>query len=180
MLDAKTVFMDAEIFKKIFIPYHKKLYRIAYKFIENQSDAEDMVQETYIKLWQKRTELESLINPESFAVTLLKNNCLDFLKKVKPNASQIYEMDILDRDFLSDQVEKRDQIEYIQQIMNQLSAQQKQIIQLKIWDNLSDEEIEMQTGLKKGNIKMILSRSKKRIKELYQKWEKDEKRGFIR
>ncbi|MDR1632130.1 MAG: RNA polymerase sigma factor, partial [Dysgonamonadaceae bacterium] len=67
--------MNAEIFKKIFLPYHKKLYRIAYKFLENQQDSEDIVQETYIKLWRKRDDWESVINPESFAVTLLKNNC---------------------------------------------------------------------------------------------------------
>jgi RNA polymerase sigma-70 factor (ECF subfamily) len=168
--------MDAEIFKKVFLPYHKKLYRIAYRFLENQADAEDMVQETYIKLWQTREELESLINPESFAVTLLKNNCLDFLRKVKPDFSRIQEVNIPEMDSLAGQIENRDQLEHIQIIMSQLPVQQKQIIQLKIWDNLPDEEIEKQTGLKKGNIKVIVSRARKTIKELYQKWENDENR----
>jgi RNA polymerase sigma-70 factor (ECF subfamily) len=168
--------MDAENFKKVFLPYHVKLYRIAYRFLENQADAEDIVQETYIKLWQKRDELESLINPESFAVTLLKNSCLDILKKVKPEISRIYEMNIPAIDSLSVQVENRDKLDHIQVIMNQLPVQQKQIIQLKIWDNLPDEEIEKQTGLKKGHIKVIVSRAKKTIKEQYQKWEKDGKR----
>ncbi|MDR0866805.1 MAG: RNA polymerase sigma factor [Candidatus Symbiothrix sp.] len=168
--------MDAEVFKKIFLPYHKKLYRIAYRFLENQADAEDMVQETYIKLWQKREELESLLNPESFAVTLLKNKCLDFLKKAKPDLSRMQEVNIPETDSLAVQIENREQLEHIQVIMNQLPVQQKQIIRLKIWDNLPDEEIEKQTGLKKGNIKVIVSRARKTIKVLYQKWEKDEKR----
>jgi RNA polymerase sigma-70 factor (ECF subfamily) len=137
-------------------------------------DAEDILQETYIKLWQKRDELESLINPESYAVTLLKNNCLDFLKKVKPEFSNIYETNLGSGDFLSVQLEYRDQLEHIRFIMEQLPVQQKQIIQLKIWDNLSDEEIETLTGLSKGNIKVIVSRTKKTIKELYLKWEKNE------
>jgi RNA polymerase sigma-70 factor (ECF subfamily) len=168
--------MDAENFKKVFLPYHVKLYRIAYRFLENQADAEDMVQETYIKLWQKRDTLESLINPESFAVTLLKNSCLDAIKKVKPELFRIYETDIPAIDSLSVQIEDRDKLKHIQVIMNQLPEQQKQIIQLKIWENLSDEEIEKQTGLKKGHIKVIVSRARKTIKEWYQKWEKDEKR----
>jgi RNA polymerase sigma-70 factor (ECF subfamily) len=168
--------MDAEIFKKVFLPYHKKLYRMAYRFLENQADAEDMVQETYIKLWRKREELESLINPESFTVTLLKNNCLDFLRKAKPDFSRIQEVNIPEMDSLAVQIENRDQLEHIQVIMRQLPVQQKQIIQLKIWDNLPDEEIEKQTGLKKGNIKVIVSRARKTIKELYQKWENDENR----
>ncbi|MDR2621447.1 MAG: RNA polymerase sigma factor [Dysgonamonadaceae bacterium] len=168
--------MDSEHFKRIFLPYHRKLYRIAYRFLENQADAEDMVQETYIKLWQKRLELESLINPESFAVTLLKNSCLDFLRKVKPDVSPLYEIAAAAMESPAEQVENREQLEHIQSIVNQLPAQQKQIVELKIWDNLSDEEIEQRTGLKQGNIKVIVSRARKTIKERYLKWEKNENR----
>jgi RNA polymerase sigma-70 factor (ECF subfamily) len=170
--------MDAEHFKKIFLPYHGKLYRIAYKMLGNQIDAEDIVQETYIKLWQKRDELESLINSESYAVTLLKNNCLDILRKAKPELSAIYEMNIPDVDSLIAHIENKDQLEYVQEIMENLTAQQRQVITMKIWDNLSDEEIEKATGLTQGNIKMITSRAKKTIKKLYKKQEKNENKKF--
>jgi len=166
--------MDAETFKKIFLPYHKKLYRIAYKFLENQPDAEDMVQETYIKIWQMRNDWETIINPESFAVTLLKNNCLDYLKKVRPATSPIYDMNLPVIDSVIVQVENRDKLKHIQFIMGQLPVQQEQIIRLKVWDNLTDEEIEKITGLTRGNIKVIVSRARKKIKELYQNWEKNE------
>ena len=46
--------MDAESFKKEFLPYHRKLYCIAYRLLENAADAEDLVQEAYLKLWDKR------------------------------------------------------------------------------------------------------------------------------
>ena len=167
--------MNAEHFKKTFLPFHVKMYRIAYRFLENQTDAEDMVQETYIKLWQKRYEIESLINPESFAITLLKNSCLDFLRKIRPELSQLHEIQLATPDAFTEQIEKREQLEYIQIIMNQLPKLQKQIVELKIWENLSDEEIEQRTGLKKGNIKVIVSRARKTIKEHYFKWEKDER-----
>jgi RNA polymerase sigma-70 factor (ECF subfamily) len=163
--------MDAEDFKKVFLPCHKKLYRIAYRFLENQEDAEDMVQETYIKLWQKRSELESLINPESYAVTLLKNSCLDFLKKVKPEISAIYELDIPAIDSLDVQVENKDKLNIIHKILDRLPEQQRQLFQWKIQDNHSDEEIEKLSGLSRGNIKVIISRTRKTIKERYLKLE---------
>jgi len=168
--------MHAEIFKEIFLPYNKKLYRIAYKFLENQQDSEDMVQETYIKLWQKRNDWESIINPESFAITLLKNNCLDYLKKVKPEIHSMDGISITAIDSLLVQIESRDELCHIQFIMKQLPVQQQQVVRLKIWDNLSDEEIEEITGLTRGNIKVLVSRARKKIKELYQKWEKYEDR----
>jgi RNA polymerase sigma-70 factor (ECF subfamily) len=147
---------------------------MAYRFLENRQDSEDIVQETYIKLWQKREDWESIINPESFAVTLLKNNCLDYLKKAKPDTSPIDEMHIPATDSLSVQIENRDKLSHIQFIMKRLSARQQQVIRLKIWDNLSDEAIEKITGLTSGNIKTLVSRTRKKIKELYQNWEKYE------
>jgi RNA polymerase sigma-70 factor (ECF subfamily) len=114
------------------------LYGIAYKILGNQTDAEDVVQETYIKLWHRREELESLINPESYAVTLLKNACLDFLKKVKPVISAIYEPNMASDDSLISHIENQDKLVHVRNIMSKLPAQQKQIIQLKVWDNLWD------------------------------------------
>jgi RNA polymerase sigma-70 factor (ECF subfamily) len=163
--------MNAKTFKEIFLPYHQKLYRIAYRMVENQEDAEDMVQETYIKLWQKRNEYFALNNSEGFAVTVLKNNCLDFLRKTKMKFLQTNDLNIPTDCFIT-QMENKDEINHIQNILEKLPEQQKKIIQLKHWDNLSNEEIEQVTGLKQGNVKVILSRARKTIKELYQKLEK--------
>jgi RNA polymerase sigma-70 factor (ECF subfamily) len=163
--------MNAEIFKQVFLPYHVKLYRIAFRFLENQEDAEDIIQETYIKLWQKRNELESILNPESYAVTLLKNGCLDFLRKSKPEISQICELNIPAIDSLDVQFENKDKLNHIHKIMEQLPVQQRQLIEWKIRDNRSDEEIEKMSGLNRGNIKVIISRAKKVIRERYLKLE---------
>ena len=53
--------MDANDFKRLFLPYHRKLYRVAFRLLGNVQDAEDMVQEAYLKLWKRREELPSNI-----------------------------------------------------------------------------------------------------------------------
>ena len=163
--------MDAETFKQVFLPLHAKLYRMAYRFVENQADAEDMVQECYIKLWQKRQEWSSVQNPESFSVTIIKNVCLDFLRKKKPENFSTDTLQVF-IDSGETQIEQREQLEKIQTIVTQLPEKQKQVIKLKYWHDLPDEDIEKQTGLKRGNIKMILSRTRKTIQEQYLKWER--------
>ena len=72
--------MDTESFKREFLPYHRKLYCIAYRLLENAADAEDLVQEAYLKLWDKREGLAIISNPEAFSVTLVKNMCFDLLR----------------------------------------------------------------------------------------------------
>ena len=76
----------------------------------------------------------------------------------------------------SGQMESREQSRYIRVIMEQLPARQRQVVELKIWDDLPDEEIEQRAGLKKANIKVTVSRARRVIKERYLKWERNENR----
>ena len=64
--------MDVESFKRLFLPLHPKLFRIAYALVENKSDAEDILQDAYYKLWSRRNELADVRNPEAFCVTRSK------------------------------------------------------------------------------------------------------------
>lgn len=158
--------MTADTFKKIFLPYHKKLYGIAYRMVENQPDAEDIVQETYMKLWQKRNDTEHIENIESFAVAVLKNACFDFLRKMKP---ETVELSALSQkiSFLETQIEDKEKLQYVETIVKQLPERQQQLIRLRHYEELSDKEIEKLTGLKTGNIKVIISRARKTIKEQF-------------
>lgn len=64
--------MDAASFKQQFLPCHAKLYRVAFRLMGNVQDAEDMVQEAYLKLWKKRDELPEVASIEAYCVTLIK------------------------------------------------------------------------------------------------------------
>ena len=54
--------MDVDVFKQRFLPFHPKLYRIAYALLDNKADAEDILQDAYCKLWNKRDELGDIQN----------------------------------------------------------------------------------------------------------------------
>lgn len=163
--------MNEDTFKQLFLPFHRKLYRIACRILSNNADAEDVIQETYIKLWTKRHEIGHISNAESFSIVVLKNTCLDFLRKTKNDSMTEYDLNTPSNISLSNEIEQLDQINHIALLMNKLPGQQQLVMQLKHWDGYSDEEIEQITGLKKGNIKMILSRARKMIKDEYLKLE---------
>ena len=80
--------MEIEAFKAKFLPFHPKLYRIAYALVNQKEEAEDLLQETYIRLWNKRDELEAINAPEAFAITILKHLCLDYLKSARANQGE--------------------------------------------------------------------------------------------
>lgn len=160
--------MDTEAFKKVFLTYHQKLYRIAYRILDDKQNVEDIVQETYIKLWNKREELESIENTEGFAIITLRNTCLDHLRKLKNNY-QTYDTEIPEASSLSSEIELKDEIKHVKQLIEKLPEQQRLVMILKHWDGYSDEEIEQITGLNAGNIRVIVSRARKTIREQFSK-----------
>jgi RNA polymerase sigma-70 factor (ECF subfamily) len=144
---------------------------MAFRMVQNQNEAEDIVQETFIKLWTKRDELEAVSNLEGFAIIILKNTCLDYLRKSKQEYQTDYDVNIPEPQSLSKQIEIRDQINQISLLMKLLPEQQRRVMQLKHWEGYSDEEIEEITGLNKPYIKVILSRTRKLIREQFIKLE---------
>lgn len=161
--------MNAEAFKKVFIPYHQKLYRIAYRIVQDAANAEDIVQETFIKLWNKRDEMDQIDNTEAFAIIILRNTCLDHLRKTKNDRFADYDTDIPETISLSHEIEIRDEADKVRHLISKLPEQQRQVMMLKHWDGCTDEEIEESTGLSAGNIRVILSRARKTIREQYLK-----------
>ncbi|MCL1868734.1 MAG: RNA polymerase sigma factor [Paludibacter sp.] len=160
--------MDAAAFKQKFLPVSRKLYVVAFRLLENRQDAEDAVQETFAKLWAKRAELQQITNSEAFAIVTLRNICLDILKSKKMEFTNIDENMPENHNFISE-LEVRDKIVIIRKLINNLPAAQRKIIKLKIWDNFSDEEIALATGIGAGNIRVMLSRTRKLLKERFLK-----------
>lgn len=162
--------MDANNFKRKFLPYHRKLYRVAFHLTGNAQDAEDMVQEAYLKLWKKRDELPSDIgNLEAYCVMLVKNICYDSLRlsHLEEDGRPPEELPIAGSTDVSHELEVRDEANKVMSLISQLPEQQRQIMQMRDVEDRPYEEIEKATGLTSVNIRVLLSRARKKIREQF-------------
>lgn len=163
--------MDAENFKREFLPFHRKLYCVAYKLLENAADAEDLVQEAYLKMWDKREGLSVISNPEAFSVILVKNMCFDLLRSGKYTLNrQSVELNEVNYVSQADDFEVRDEARQVRDIISHLPEQQQRIVTLRDVKGCSFEEIEHATGLNATNVRVLLSRARKKIREEFNKW----------
>ena len=162
--------MDADSFKQRFLPLHPRLYRVAYAMTENAADAEDILQEAYCKLWDRREELEGIRSPEAFCVTLVKNMCLDFVRSAGYNRREEEVTDhlpILSEVSPEKEIIEQENIIVINGLINELPDNQRKIIRLWSIDECSMQEIEQITGLSAVNIRVLLSRARKTIRTRY-------------
>jgi RNA polymerase sigma-70 factor (ECF subfamily) len=165
--------VDANCFKQQFLPFHPKLYRIALALVGNKDDAEDLLQEAYCKLWNKRAELKTVSNAEAFSVTLVKNICIDFLRSPQANRYEepIENVQVACRISPEKNMEEADELEIVRQLIERLPENQKQVIKLRGLSDCSLEEIEEITNFSATNVRTLLSRARKTIKEQYVKIE---------
>lgn len=161
--------MNAADFKQQFLPCHPKLYRAAFRLMGNAQDAEDMVQEAYLKLWNKRDELTNVLNTEAYCITLVKNLCYDALRRCQPEEDERppEELSLPTDTNIAREVEQRDEVNQVRRLIGQLPEQQKRVILLRDVNDCSYEEIERTTGLNAINIRVLLSRARKKIREQF-------------
>lgn len=162
--------MTAEDFKNNLLPLKNKMFRLACRLLSNRQEAEDVVQETYLKIWNMRNDLAKYKNVDGLLMTMTRNLCLDMLKTKKNKfASLNSKMRVSDTANPYKQSETANNLQLVQQILNNLPEQQKTIIQLRDVEGYEFEEIMQATGLDLNYVRVNLSRGRKKIREEIQK-----------
>ena len=162
--------MDAREFKQRFMPHYRLLYRVAYHLTGNAQDAEDLLQDLYLKLWQKRDDLPDETINDAYLATMMRNLFVDQrrLKHVDASAELKNEDGPPDERSLDRQIDARDEVRQMEGLISELSERDAKIIQMHLVDDRSYEEIERDTGLSQGNIRIIVMRTKKKLKQQFQ------------
>lgn len=163
--------MDLNEFKSLVLPVKEKLYKLALIMLKSREDAEDALQEVFLKLWNKRDKLEEILNIEAYSVRMTRNLCIDKLKTVKsisPITDHEYHLEYAEATPYK-QIELSDSVNHMQKIFDQLPEQQRTIIYLRDVEDYSFEEIAEVTGLRINTIRVSLSRARKNARVLYLK-----------
>ena len=159
--------MQASDFKQLFLPCHRKLFSVAYRLMSNAQAAEDMVQETFLKLWMQRDKMEKIDNPEAYSITVLRRIFYDkmragHLQEVDKDVGSLQVSSSLN---ISKQLEEADEYQRVRQLITHLPEPQARIILMRDIEDRSFDEISIETGLTEVNIRSILSRARKKIRE---------------
>ena len=121
------------------------------------------------RLQDRRDELEDVRSPEAFAVTLLRNLCLDFLRSAEVSRRQgresLEEVSVEAASSPERELEAREEVRYVRALIERLPEKQRQVLRLRGVEDCSFEEIERITGLSASNVRTLLSRARKWIRE---------------
>ena len=159
--------MLARDFKTDVLPISSKLLRFARQILQDEEEAKDVLQDIFLKLWQKREELVKVENLEAFAIRMTRNRCLDLIRSRKTvslevvNKNKPTEEDCSDTDHL----ENAEMAGLVKRIIAGLPDLQRTVIHLRDIEQLEYEEIAKVTDMNVNTIRVNLSRARKKVRD---------------
>jgi RNA polymerase sigma factor (sigma-70 family) len=151
-------------FKDRIVTMSPRIYPMVCRMLSSEEDAQDAIQEIMLKLWKKRKFLKEHPNLAGYVFVTARNHCLDQLKSKRSM------IDILTEDEISMYIKDEqggyegvEMYNIIKEIVSDLPDKQQQVLIYRDIDGLKFEEIVALTGEKIENIRVHLSRARKRI-----------------
>ena len=150
--------MKESDFRNDVLPLKNKLFRLALRITLKREEAEDIVQETLLKVWKCMNEGKDIDNIEAFAMTACRNMAIDANeKKEKQNIS------------LDEVLMEAENEHIVTTTINSLPEKQRTAIQLREIEGKTYKEIALIMELTEADVKVNIFRARKRIKEILTK-----------
>ena len=165
----KTISFQSDI-----LPLKNELYRMALRITMNAADAEDVVQETMMKVWNRRDQWDQIESIEAFCLTICRNLSLDKVRRMD-NQTQSLDAayDPKDQGVASnpeEQAIQSDHVRLVRQMINLLPEKQRSCMQLRDMEGKSYKDIATVLGITEEQVKVNIFRARQTIREKFKRF----------
>jgi RNA polymerase sigma-70 factor (ECF subfamily) len=160
--------MDIEAFETRILPSKNKLFRFAMKFLGNEEEAKDVVQEVFIRVWNGREQMNEVNNWEAWCMRITRNLSLDRLRSLTRKRTQpIGETFEVRNEALTpyERTELHESMQRIGEFISTLPEKQRQVIHLRDVEGYSYNEICEILELDMNQVKVNLFRARNSVRE---------------
>ena len=152
--------------KEIWLPLSDRFYRVAYHILESQEDAEDAVQELYLRLIKTPGKLTDIQDPAAFGITILRNICIDTIRRrEKRKSEELHEYMVADVSSPDKAAAEKDKLRILIHEIDKLPQKQSMVLKMRTLEGLEYDEIAKRTGLSQINIRVLISIARKTLKK---------------
>jgi len=134
----------ADAFRTVYTMHHRPLYNFVKKLTEDPMEAEDIVAETFVKLWNLKAKFETDINIKAFIYITARNASLNFLRyrKKQDENRKAFVYANEEEAFHPDEISVELQLlEMIQKALDQLPPRQQEIMKMILFEGLTDDQV---------------------------------------
>lgn len=157
-------------FRKDILPLKDKLFRLALRITFDRAEAEDIVQETLLRVWNKRDEWMHFNSAEAYCLTVARNLAIDRSERKDAQAvalTQELELDPGDTPTPHDRLVNKERLELVYRLIDGLPEKQRLIMQLRDVEGKSYKEIAALLNLTEEQVKVNLFRARQKVKQRF-------------
>ena len=156
-------------FRNDILPLKDKLFRLALRITLDRAEAEDVVQDTMIRVWNKRDEWQQFESVEAYCLIVAKNLAIDrSQKKDAQNVELTPEMaEEADTSGPYDRLVNNERMKIIHRLIDELPEKQRLIMQLRDIESESYKDIAKVLQLTEEQVKVNLFRARQKVKQRY-------------
>ncbi len=160
--------MSPEEFRKTVLPEGRRLYALAFRFLNNREEAEDAVQEVMMKLWAERNGKRSYASVAAWCTTVTRNCCIDMLRrrkrwKIVPLAETVTAEEMRSGNTGAD--ERREAARLITVIVGRMKEPGRSAVIMRDMEGYSYEETAEVLGTNVTALRTVISRARKQVRE---------------
>ena len=162
-------------FRNDVLPLKNKLFRLALRITLNREEAEDVVQDTLMKVWNSRDKWQQLDSIEAYSLTIARNLSLDRIKKMDNNNGSLEEEQIERRDLASTPSERmiqKDKLDIVRKIIDELPEKQRSCLQLRDIEGKAYKEIANILSITEEQVKVNIFRARQTVKQRFQQFDR--------
>ncbi len=163
-------------FRTDVLPLKNELYRLALRITLNPAEAEDVVQDTMLKVWNKREQWDEIESMEAFCLTICRHQALDKIKRADTQNAPLDEnLEPPDTSYTADpeeQTVQHDRIDLVRKLIDQLPEKQRSCMQLRDIEGKSYKEIAVVMDITEQQVKINIFRARQTIRQQYIETEK--------
>ena len=143
-----------------------KLYRFALTLTKCTDEAEDVVQEVGLKLWERREDLAAVNSIEAYAMRAVRNSCLDHARSPHRRTDELIEtFDTAHEQTPYKMLEQADMAAFVKRLIDKLPELQQMVIRLRDIEGLELNEIAEILEINEGAARTNLSRARQKIRD---------------
>lgn len=161
--------MNSREFKAKILPHYTSMYRVAASVMRSDDEAADIVQDAMLRLFEKRNQLENIVDTKSYCINVVRNACLNKLRGKKQHLSTDEVTDIDSAEDVHTELEWRDFYGIVSKAMTRLPVDQRNVFRMSVYGGFSNIEIAELLGITQGNVRVLLSRARIKIRKLLTK-----------
>jgi RNA polymerase sigma-70 factor (ECF subfamily) len=153
-------------FDELMLRYERQIYRVCYRFVENRDDARDLAQEVFIKVFEHLPTFRKQSSLKTWMYRIAMNHCINHVKKHSREFVEVTDEIGSTRPSVHAEMEDREQREQFRRLVKRLPPKQKAILELRIHEQLSYEEIAKISGRSVSTIKASVFFALEKIRKL--------------